>query len=60
MSGNQAQSQLFKFLFENEVCEVKQQSESNFAIISHMILIFRICLRMSKRNQMIKFELNLS
>ena len=52
---------LFKFLFENEVCGVKRQSANNYAVISHTILIFRIWINwMSKRNQMIKFELNWS
>ena len=38
----------------------KKDKGANFAVISHMILIFRIWLKMSKRIQMIKFELNLS
>ena len=39
---------------------LNDKSANNFAIISHMILSFRIWLKMSKKKPMLKFELNVS
>ena len=33
---------LFKFLVENEVCGAKEKSANNFAVMSQIILIFKI------------------
>ena len=51
---------LFKFVFKTRFVGQNEKSANKFAVIIHLILIFRIWLKMSKRNQMIKFELNWS